>query len=137
MNINAASNLLTEVRYFIRNLRLEASRALGKGFPSLSEVKVLRRLKQAPCKAKDIAEELGSGAPYATAVIRKLEAQNWLARVENQADRRSVKLSITATGRQILTRSERVLETTLESRLSRLNKNERAQFAEFLRRLNA
>lgn len=69
---------------------------------TLSQRRVLRRLRDGTRSAGDVAESLGISAPSMTRMLSKLEHRGLIVRTLDQGDRRRVLVELTAVGRRSL-----------------------------------
>jgi DNA-binding MarR family transcriptional regulator len=65
---------------------------------TLSQRRVLRRLREGPRSAGDVAESLGISAPSMTRMLSKLEQRGLIVRTLDQEDRRRVQVELTGLG---------------------------------------
>lgn len=69
---------------------------------TLAQVRLLLRIRQHPMVAGDLAKELGVRATSLTRMVERLEAIDLVERKLDHQDRRRILVSITETGRSIL-----------------------------------
>lgn len=68
---------------------------------SFFRTKILRRLIAGPCSASELAERLGSDAPYISLTLRDLEERGFVDRTEDPEDRRRRIVELTDSGRAV------------------------------------
>ena len=90
----------------LHDRRKEVSTALDLSF---FKVKVLRRLVARPLTMRELVAALGTDAPYATVLVRDLEARGLVTRAEHPVDRRAKIVSLTDEGLRVAQRAERLL----------------------------
>ena len=84
----------------------------------LTWFEVLRLLgRRGGCRVLDIAEEFGITVGGTSKVVDRVEAAEYCRRRANPDDRRSSIVELTAAGRRMLARAEKVFEDELEVRL--------------------
>lgn len=93
----------------LHDKRAEVSAALGMSF---TRVKMLRRLAHSPAAVpmRELAEALGTDAPYASVMVDGLQARGLVVRTPDPADRRVRLVAITAAGRDLAERADRLLD---------------------------
>jgi DNA-binding MarR family transcriptional regulator len=97
---------------------------------------VLRRLAQFPGQSqRGLADALGMHAPRLVALIDELEHRGLVARDRDPDDRRNYSITLTDTGRQVLTKLARVAREHELAITAALDNDERAQLLDLLRRL--
>ncbi|CRZ18718.1 MarR family winged helix-turn-helix transcriptional regulator [Mycolicibacterium neworleansense] len=77
------------------------------GLP-FSRIRILRRLERAPMTVKQVAHAATVDAPAATVAVNDLEERGLVVRAIDPANRRSKLVSLTAAGRALLARIDRV-----------------------------
>ncbi|MEA2201533.1 MAG: hypothetical protein QOI89_2129 [Solirubrobacteraceae bacterium] len=97
---------------------------------------VLRRLAQAPGQSqRGLADALGMHAPRLVALIDELEDRGLVARDRDPDDRRNYAISLTDEGRRVLGELARVARAHELAMTAALDRDERAQLLELLRRI--
>ncbi|MBB5917307.1 DNA-binding MarR family transcriptional regulator [Nocardia transvalensis] len=71
------------------------------GMP-FSRIRVLRRLRPGPMTVKDLARAVTMDAPATTVTVNDLEERGLVVRETDPADRRSKRVSATASGLEVL-----------------------------------
>lgn len=110
-----ARDLFALVAYLLRANAPDTFRALSELELSLTQVKLLHQLDIPDCELslKQLAEQLSLSVPAASRAIDALHQRGYVARHENEHDRRMKRVSITPAGVD-------ALRTLNEMRLSRL-----------------
>lgn len=92
---------------------------VGTGM-SFFRTKILRRLTAGPCSAGELAEKLGSDAPYVSLTLRDLEERGYVHRTEDPEDRRRRIVELTDSGRAVAGHAVEIMNTPPDvfSRLS-------------------
>jgi DNA-binding MarR family transcriptional regulator len=88
--------------------RRTVAEALGLSFV---RVKALIALRSAPRAMRDLATTLGIDAPYTTVIVDDLEARGLVTRGPHPDDRRAKLVALTAAGRTLAQRAERLVAT--------------------------
>lgn len=87
--------------------RAEASARLGMSF---IRIKALGKLAHAPMTMRELAALLAVDAPYTTVVVDDLESRGLAARQPDPNDRRRKIVAVTAEGRRVARKAERLLD---------------------------
>jgi DNA-binding MarR family transcriptional regulator/GNAT superfamily N-acetyltransferase len=113
-------------RFYTRKLGVLDQHLMKTPF-SLSEARVLYELahRDDPA-AKDLGGELGLDAGYLSRILQKLDDSGLIARKPLPSDRRQVRLSLTAKGRQAFAKLDRSSHDEVAGMLDRLGDGERA-----------
>lgn len=85
-----------------------------------------------PLLAAELARRLSVSPSNAAPIVRRLEARGLVGRVHDAADRRRVRIGLTAKGRRLLTRVRAALDDELAERLSPFAARELARFSRSL-----
>lgn len=99
------------VRTLVRLTRLLER---GAGDLSLAQFRVLAFIDEGGERASQLAERLAVGKPTVTAVVDGLVERGYLKRTADCADRRAVKITLTAAGRRALEQAEKAMTALLE-----------------------
>jgi DNA-binding MarR family transcriptional regulator/predicted N-acetyltransferase YhbS len=112
-------------RFYTRKLGVLDQQLMKSPF-SLSEARVLYELahRDDPA-AKDLGGELGLDAGYLSRILQKLDDSGLIARKPLPSDRRQVRLSLTAKGRQAFAKLDRSSHDEVAAMLDRLGDGER------------
>jgi DNA-binding MarR family transcriptional regulator len=86
--------------------RRQVAEELGLSFV---RVKALRELREQARTMSELAGALGIDAPFATVVVDDLERRGLVARRPHPSDRRAKLAEVTAEGRSVAARAERML----------------------------
>jgi DNA-binding MarR family transcriptional regulator len=97
---------------------------------TLSQRRVLRRLRDAPRSAGDVAASLDISAPSLTRMLTKLEDRGLIVRNLDKEDRRRILIELTAAGRRTLEGHRVFSGTPLIRAARRLSATEQRQLAE-------
>lgn len=106
------------VRYLGRRLR-------ERGAISVERFKALHVLQARPLRSSDLAGQIVLSPAALTRLADGLVADHLAMRIANSADRRSVMLALTDSGRAELARGEQVVAEALDEVLERLTPAER------------
>ncbi len=69
---------------------------------TLTQLRILRVLREGPCSASELAGFAGLSAPSLTRVLDRLEELELVARVSDQSDRRRISVQILPKGESLL-----------------------------------
>jgi len=102
---------------------------------SVAQLRLLRSLRDGPCTASSLGEDLGLSVSAITQMANRLEASGLVVRTDDVADRRIKHLSLTERGLQLLAdrRSRRIDQA--QEVLSRLTVEQRAQLISALNKV--
>lgn len=98
------------------------------------ELFVLAEIDAHPYPA-EVADALCMPKPSITVYIKRLEAEGWVSREIDPADLRRHKLTITASGRRVLTKGLGLLSEAFGARLSKLTAKQQSDLAAILEAL--
>ena len=82
-----------------------------------------------PQRVTDLADLEGVRQPTCTGLVNTLEAQGWVIRTVDEADRRAVLVELTAEGRQVLEAMSDARASVLDRYLAALSETERDALA--------
>lgn len=120
-----------------RAVEASAEGALAETGLSLAKLGALRHLVLAsePLTLSQLAERHCCGKSNVTQLVDRLEADGFVARANDAEDRRTVRATVTAAGRQAYERASRILAAHEQSLDERIGASTRAQLATALRAL--
>ncbi|MBI5833702.1 MAG: MarR family transcriptional regulator [Armatimonadetes bacterium] len=99
-----------------------------QGEVSMSQFPILRTLaKQPGVSLGELAERLGLRPPTVSRLVDDLVARGWVQRTQSTSDRRSVALSLTEAGDEMMREGRRAGLLKLAERLSALDDDEAAR----------
>ena len=81
---------------------------------------------------KQLGEALDISAPNMAITIDRLVERGWVERVRSTQDRRAMIIHLTAAGRELVKRAQKIAATMEEQSLARLSPAERALLVELL-----
>lgn len=128
-----AGRLRLSATRLARRLRQEAHTGLSPS--QLSALAAVER--HGPVTLGALADVEQVAPPSVTRVVAKLEADGFLTRQPDPADRRVTRVVVTSKGRNLLGASRRRKTTWLTTRLDKLGPRERARLADALDTLDA
>ena len=123
----------------VEALMPQAMRALYRQDPtdplldfSVAQLRLLRSLREGPCTASSLGEDLGLSVSAITQMANRLEASGLVGRTDDVADRRTKHLSLTERGQRLLAerRSRRIDQA--QQVLARLTVAQRRQLIDAL-----
>ena len=101
----------------------------GLSFP---ETVVLQNLQRGPLNVAEVADCIAITQSAASRAVDRLVRDGFVARNENQDDRRQKQLTLTATGEKLLQRFQSVMAHAIEPFTSALTVEESEQFRELI-----
>ncbi len=87
--------------------RRKVAEATGLPF---SRVRALWRLERGPKTMGELADDMGTDAPAATVLINQLEERGLVKRAPHPTDRRAKQVSLTAAGRRMVDKVEKLTD---------------------------
>jgi DNA-binding MarR family transcriptional regulator len=126
-----ARDLFSFLGYLLRSTTPDMFRALGELDLTLTQVKLLHALDDPECELslKDLAERLSLSLPTASRAIDGLHQRGYVARREDEHDRRMKRVRITAAGTGALRRLNQVRLAQLEEFAATMSAAERRRLA--------
>jgi DNA-binding MarR family transcriptional regulator len=106
---------------------------VGLTWPQLATLRAAERLSD--CSIGMLAKALHLGQPTLTGIVQRLERTGYVRRSRNENDGRSVKIAITATGRDLLKSAPSLLQDRFHAQLANLKDWERFQTLASLQRI--
>ncbi len=85
---------------------------------------------------KDVANFLHITPPSATSLVNSLVRRGFLSRVNNESDRRVVKLALTKTGRSLLQNSFKRMLALVEKNINRLSETEKKTLLAIIKKIS-
>lgn len=131
------SHLTTLVGYVASRaalvLRKDFERALGPlGLKVLDYSLLVLVASNAEVNQKQLGEALDVSAPNMAITIDRLVERGWVERVRSTQDRRAMIIHLTAAGRELVKRAQKIAATMEEDTLAVLSPAERALLVELL-----
>lgn len=123
LNYRLLTTIITSVARHLEAMGLE-----------VKELFVLEAIDGNPHPAA-LADALCMPKPTVTVYLKRLEAVGYVSRVIDPGDLRRHRLSVTPSGRKMLTRGQALLSEAYGLRLARLSATEQAQLASLLEKL--
>ena len=128
--------ILVALRRITRAIDLRSRTLLqdyGLTAPQLVTLNTISRLKSVT--VGDIAKEIHLGKPTVTGILNRLEGRRLIHRTRGDHDRRSVVVSLTPEGEQILSTAPSLLQDEFQQELDKLKEWERTQILATLQRI--
>jgi DNA-binding MarR family transcriptional regulator len=128
--------ILMALRRITRAIDLRSRTLLqdyGLTAPQLTTLNTISRLKSVT--VGDIAKEIHLGKPTVTGILNRLERRRLIQRTRGDQDRRSVVVSLTSEGEQILSTAPSLLQDEFQQELDKLKEWERTQILATLQRI--
>jgi DNA-binding MarR family transcriptional regulator len=103
-----------------------------------AQYRVLGILKKTgPLSMSEIGRHLFISKPYMTALVNSLIENQWVERLQDTADRRVIRITITPSGKKHLKQLVEIYKSDLKIRFGNLEQAELEQFCESLEHLRA
>jgi MarR family transcriptional regulator, lower aerobic nicotinate degradation pathway regulator len=131
-----ARDVLNALRQIVRSLRISsrnAELAVGLSGAQLFVLQCLSR--SSPCSVNELASHTATDQSSVSVVVSRLVAAGHVKRARSKVDRRSVELSLTASGRALLAQAPEAAQDRLLYALERLDKTELKSLSELLGKL--
>lgn len=128
--------ILVALRRITRAIDLRSRTLLqdyGLTAPQLATLNTISRLKSVT--VGDIAKEIHLGKPTVTGILNRLERRRLIQRTRGDQDRRSVVVSLTPEGEQVLSTAPSLLQDEFQQELDKLKEWERTQILATLQRI--
>lgn len=120
--ISLAETMLRTFPLF-RAVMAEAAHSVEIG--TLERARILRGLRDGPCRAGVLAQDVRVSPSTLTEVVEALEEDGLVRREADAVDRRAVRVALTADGRRQLLRFEHAAAVAIAERLAALSAAER------------
>ncbi len=135
-SLTIEDEIVAAVRRIVRAIDLHSSRLVrevGLTWPQLATLRAVDRL--GPCSISALARGIHLGQATLTGILQRLERAGYVTRSPDEADRRSVRISVTDGGREILGRAPSMLQDRFRSEIAKLRDWERLQLLASLKRI--
>ena len=136
VSLTIEDEIVTALRRIVRGIDLHSSHLVhdvGLTWPQLATLRAVDRL--GPCSISTLARAIHLGQATLTGIVQRLERAAYVSRVQDEADRRSVRVSATPSGRETLQRAPSLLQDRFRSELAKLKDWERLQTLASLKRI--
>jgi MarR family transcriptional regulator, lower aerobic nicotinate degradation pathway regulator len=129
----AARDVLNSLRQIVRSLRVSARNAEQRVGLSGAQLFVLQCLaRQSPCSVNELAARTATDQSSVSVVVSRLVARGYVKRAASKVDRRRVELSLSASGRALLTSAPEAVQDRLLAALGGMEHAELAQLSRLL-----
>jgi DNA-binding MarR family transcriptional regulator len=128
--------IVAALRRIMRAVDLHSRRLVhevGLTWPQLAALRAAERLGS--CSIGELARALRLGQPTLTGIIQRLARAGYVERSRHQQDGRSVSITITPTGRNLLKDAPSLLQDRFHAELAKLKDWERSQTLASLQRI--
>jgi len=119
--------IIVSIRKIVRSLNLE-SKAIQKDFGlSITQLLCLGHLqssKEYRSTHKELMDILSLNSSTITGILKRLEKRGYIARLNNESDRRAKTILLTASGIKLLEETPNVLHNRLSHKLHALSEEE-------------
>jgi MarR family transcriptional regulator, lower aerobic nicotinate degradation pathway regulator len=131
-----ARRVLNSLRQIVRSLRISSRDAEQRVGLSGAQLFVLQCLsRHSPCSVNELAARTATDQSSVSVVVSRLVARGYVARATSKVDRRRVELSLSASGRALLTSAPEAVQDRLLGALTSLERGELAQLSRLLGKL--
>ncbi len=128
--------IVLALRRIIRGVDLHSRHLVhevGLTWPQLATLRAAARLGD--CSLATLARAVHLGQPTLTGIIQRLERIGYVSRSPHKQDGRSVNITVTASGRELLERAPSLLQDRFHAELAKLKDWERFQTLASLQRI--
>ncbi len=115
----------TDALVLVEPLQLKVWKTAGV---TLTQLRILRVLREGARSASDLAVAVGLSAPSLTRVLDRLEELSFVARVADQTDRRRISVQILPEGANLLGDQSIWLGTSFAEAVKAMSAEERSEF---------
>lgn len=120
--------IIVSIRKIVRSLNLE-SKAIQKDFGlSITQLLCLGHLHNSPdyrSTFKELMDLLSLNSSTVSGILNRLEKRGYVARLNNEADRRAKSIALTASGMKLLEETPNVLHDRLSQKLDKLSQEDK------------
>jgi DNA-binding MarR family transcriptional regulator len=130
--------IVAALRRIIRAVDLHSRHLMqevGLTWPQLATLRTADEL--GPCSITSLARAVHLGQATLTGIVQRLERAGYIQRSPHETDGRSVRISVTSAGREVLSRAPSLLQDRFHQELGRLKDWERYQTLASLQRIAA
>ena len=135
-SLSIESEIVAALRRIIRAVDLHSRHLVhevGLTWPQLATLRAAERLGD--CSIGALARAIHLGQPTVTGIVQRLERAGYVKRSPHEQDGRSVNITITPTGRDLLNDAPSLLQDRFHEELARLKDWERFQTLASLQRI--
>lgn len=135
-SLSIEDEIVAALRRIIRGVDLHSRhlvQEVGLTWPQLAALRAAERL--GPCSITSLARAVHLGQATLTGIVQRLERASYLERTPDAIDRRSVSVTVTAAGQELLKNAPSLLQDRFHRELARLKDWERFQTLASLQRI--
>jgi DNA-binding MarR family transcriptional regulator len=135
-SLTVEDEIVAALRRIIRGVDLHSRhlvQEVGLTWPQLATLRAAERLGN--CSIGALARAVHLGQPTLTGIVQRLERAGYVTRSPHEQDGRSVNITITPTGRDLLKRAPSLLQDRFHAELAKLKDWERFQTLASLQRI--
>lgn len=135
-SLTVENEIVAAVRRIMRGVDLHSRHLvheIGLTWPQLATLRAAERL--GVCSIGALARAVHVGQATLTGIVQRLERAGYVERSSHKQDRRSVNVTITATGRNLLKDAPSLLQDRFHAELAKLKDWERSQILALLQRI--
>jgi DNA-binding MarR family transcriptional regulator len=129
-------DLMDLVSAIKRIVRQEFSNEAGSNGPTLTQYRMLHRIRGGVKHVGALAEAFGISQPATSVMVNKMVKDGFLKRIPHPTDRRQIELHLTAKADSQLQSGQRRAFLKLDEKLSVLSKTRRNEIAKQIRELS-
>jgi MarR family transcriptional regulator, lower aerobic nicotinate degradation pathway regulator len=131
-----AREVLNALRQIVRSLRVSSRNAEQRVGLSGAQLFVLQCLsRHSPCSVNELAAHTATDQSSVSVVVSRLVAAGHVKRSASEIDRRRVQLSLTSSGRALLSKAPEAAQDRLLAALTRLEKSQLRSLSKLLAKL--
>lgn len=131
-----ARRVLNSLRLIVRSLRVSSRNAEQQVGLSGAQLFVLQCLaRRSPCSVNELASYSATDQSSVSVVVSRLVAKGYVKRVASKLDRRRAELTLSPSGRALLSSAPEAAQDRLLAALAKLKKAEAAQLSRLLGKL--
>lgn len=128
--------VLDAIRRLVQVIRRSAQAAERRVGLSAAQLFVLRKLAESQSlSVGDLAHRTATSQSSVSEVVQRLVSSKLVSRQRSPRDGRSVELSLTAAGRELIAKAPEAVQDHILDALSRMSMNDRTDLARLLNRL--
>lgn len=135
MNSNAQEDVLTALRRIIRATDLHSKHLEKTAGLTAPQLLLLQLLCQGEIRAGELAQRMSLSQATVTAIMDRLEKRGLVTRQRQSSDKRRVYVTLTESGKDLLSRAPRPLQAHFERRFQQLADWEQSLMLSTLQRI--
>ncbi|MCB1142358.1 MAG: MarR family transcriptional regulator [Leptospiraceae bacterium] len=129
------NTISAQIREFYRGLKKDSNKIMESEGITNGEFLVLRHVHSGIDGATLLAREMGVSASYITSISDKMIKKGYIERIRPETDRRTVKIQLTKTGKNLYLLLDIKIQKHLNNKFDSLTNQELKSFNEILLRI--